>query len=73
MRNNLFKNLACAIVEIDSTITQLKSQYEQMSVDERKELAELLGALVVDVKIIDTGLSELYAKVSAECIQSPVS
>lgn len=44
-----------------------------MSVDERKELAELLGALVVDVKIIDTGLSELYAKVSAECIQSPVS
>jgi hypothetical protein len=69
MTSDLFSRLSSAYAEIDYTIIQLKHQKESISNingEERKEIVEMLGALLMDIEIIAQNLNELFTQLSLE-------
>ncbi|NTW84081.1 MAG: hypothetical protein HGB36_12075 [Chlorobiaceae bacterium] len=67
MEKDIFDRLVLAVSNIDYSIIQLKRDHKKISAlegDRRKEVMELLTALVTDIKIIEANLNEILNTLS---------
>lgn len=62
MNNEIFNRLAFAVSDIDYSIIQLKRDHKNISAlpdNRRKEIREILAALITDVKTIEANLNDI--------------
>ncbi len=67
MKKDIFDRLVFAVSNIDYSIIQLKRDHKQISAlteDKRKEVMELLTALVTDIKTIEANLNDIISTLS---------
>ncbi|TLU83326.1 MAG: hypothetical protein FDX30_09835 [Chlorobium sp.] len=67
MKKDIFDRLVFAVSNIDYSIIQLKRDHKQISAlkeDKRKEVMELLTALVTDIKTIEANLNDILNTLS---------